>query len=153
MAVQQIGDLRVESPQAPSVRQAALQGRSFLIATGGAVPAQSPMTLTLANLPHHSTTPLYVALVLAGVTVAAGVWLASRVPVGETLDQRTRTLQTRRERGLAALAAVEADHQAGRVDGISYERRRTALVQDLERVYAELDARGALGDGDPGLAA
>jgi hypothetical protein len=152
MAVQQLGDLRVESPQAPSVRQTALQGRSFLIATGGAVPAQSPMTITLANLPHHSTTPLRVALLLAGVTIAAGVWLASRLPAAETLDQRTRTLQTRRERGLAALAALEAD-PAARADAVGYERRRTALVQDLERVYAELDARGALGDGDPGLAA
>ena len=153
MAVQQIGDVRVQSAQAPSIRQASLQGRSFLIASGPAVPAGTAWIVTLSNLPHHSPTPLRVALVLAGGIVAIGVWLASRQPASLAPDARTRAIRTRRERALTALAALETDHRAGRLDAIAYDRRRDALLQELERLYAELDALGALEGGDRGLAA
>jgi hypothetical protein len=79
------------------------------------------------------------------------VWLA--VSPGSGSDDGTRRLETRRARGLAALAALDADHRAGRVPASAYEQRRARLLADLERVYGALDRGGVPPGGGQGLAA
>ena len=53
----------------------------------------------------------------------------------------------------AAVVTIDAKRREGGVAEAAYERQRAALVADLERVYAELDAGERPPDGDRGLAA
>jgi hypothetical protein len=66
---------------------------------------------------------------------------------------RRRALHERREKGLAAIAALDADHRAGRIAEAQYADRRATLVAQLERVYGELDLEGATTPGGQGVAA
>jgi hypothetical protein len=151
IGVQRLTGLTVESAQATNIRDAALGGQAFLIASGPALAAGTPLRLTLAGLPHKSPWPRYAALALAAAIAAAGVWL-SRTPSARTSGRRS-SLEARRARGLSALAALDADHRTGGIAEAEYERQRALLLADLERVYAELDAGGRPPDGGRGLAA
>jgi hypothetical protein len=152
IGVQRLTGLTVESAQATNVRDAALGGHAFLIASGPELPAGTPLRLTLAGLPHRSPWPRYLALALAAGIAGFGVWLA-RTPASRSDGRRRATLEARRAKGLAALSALDAKHRDGGVAEAAYERQRAALVADLERVYAELDAGERPPDGDRGLAA
>jgi hypothetical protein len=152
IGVQRLTGLTVESAQATNVRDAALGGHAFLIASGPALPAGTPLRLTLAGLPHRSPWPRYLALGLAAAIAGLGVWLA-RTPASGGGRPRRATLEARRTKGLAALSALDAKHREGGVAEAAYERQRAALVADLERVYADLDAGERPPDGDRGLAA
>ena len=149
--VQRLGGVTVESPQASSVREASLSGQAFFIATGPALPAGTPLRLTLAGLPHKSPLPLYTALAVAAAVAGIGVWLAMTPGTGS--DDSRRRLEARRARGLAALAALDADHKAGRLPAPAYQERRARLLADLERVYGALDRGGVPPGGGQGLAA
>ncbi len=151
VGVQRLGDLRVQSPQAPSVREASLGGQAFFIASGPALAPGTPLRLTLAGLPHKSPVPLYATLALAATVAAVGVWLA--LTPGTRTDDRRQRLEARRARGLAALAALDADHRAGRVQVPAYDERRARLLAELERVYGALDQGGVPPGGGQGLAA
>ena len=73
---------------------------------------------------------------------------------GRGSDDGRRRLEARRARGLAALAALDADHRAGRVlGGRPTDERRARLLADLERVYGALDGGGVPPGGGQGLAA
>ncbi len=151
IGVQRLAGLTVETPQASSVREASLSGQAFFIANGPALTAGSPLRIVLTGLPHKSPVPLYVALALSVAIAGLGVWLAmtrERNP-----DDGRRRLEARRARGLAALAALDADHRAGRVQNPGYEDRRARLLADLERVYGALDQSGVPPGGGQGLAA
>jgi hypothetical protein len=152
VGVQRLAGLTVESAQASSIRDAALGGQAFVIASGPALPAGAPLRLALNGLPVGSRWPLYIALSLAAVIAAAGLWLA-RVPVPRSAEGRRAALQARRDRGLQALAALDRDDHAGRLTPAEYEERRHRLMADLERVYAELDADRVPPGGGRGLAA
>jgi hypothetical protein len=133
------------------VREASLSGQAFFIASGPALPAGTALRLTLAGLPHKSPLPLYIALALAAAVAGAGVWLA--MTPSTSRDDGRRRLEARRARGLAALAALDADHRAGRVQSPAYDERRARLLADLERVYGALDQGGVPPGGGQGLAA
>lgn len=152
IGVQRLEGLSVSSPQAPSVREAALSGQAFLIATGPALAAGSPLQLTLVGLPYRSRIPLIVALTLAGVVALAGIYLAVRKPA-DSAEARRQALENRRKKGLAALAALDAERQRGGIGDAAYESRRARLMSDLERIYGELDATARPPDGDQGVAA
>jgi hypothetical protein len=152
IGVQKLEGLSVQSAQAPSVREASLSGQAFLIATGPALPAGSPLQLTLVGLPYHNQTPLYVALALAVAIGLAGVYF-SVVRPSDTGEARRQALETRRRKGLAALAALDADRQRGGLGEAAYVSRRAKIISDLERVYGELDAATGPPDGDQGVAA
>jgi hypothetical protein len=151
IGVQRLEGLSVKSPQAPSVREASLSGQAFLIATGPALAAGTPLQLTLVGLPYRTRVPLYVALTLAALVAGAGVYLSLKAPA-DTGAARRHALEGRRARGLAALAALEAERQRGGIAEAAYQTRRAKLMADLERVYGELD-RSEPPDGDQGLAA
>ncbi len=149
--VQRLSGLTVESPQAPSVREASLSGQAFFIASGPGLPAGTPLRLTLVGLPHKSPLPLYATLALAAAVAGIGVWLA--MTRGTGTDHSRQRLEARRSRGLAALAALDADYKAGRLPASAYEERRARLLADLERVYGALDRGGIPPGGGQGLAA
>jgi hypothetical protein len=152
IGVQRLEGLKVESPQVTSVREAALSGQAFLIATGPALPAGTPLQLTLVGLPYRSRTPLIVALVVAGLVGIAGVYLSLTRPEDAGSIRRER-LEARRRKGLAALTTLDADRQRGAIGEAAYESRRAKLMADLERVYGELDQATEPPDGDQGVAA
>jgi hypothetical protein len=152
VAAQKLRGMTLESPQATTVREAAFQGMPYLVATGGRVDPNQPLTLILNGLPHRSSTPLYVTLAIAIAVLCWGVWTASNA-VQPKDAQRRRDLESRRERGLATLAAVDDQRRAGLIDDGPYAEKRAAVVFELERIYRELDAMGDLPGGDQGLAA
>jgi len=152
VGVQRLTGLTVESAQASNIRDATLGGHAFLIASGPALAAGTPLRLTLAGLPYRNPWPRYLALALAAVVAGAGIWLA-RTPRSRDDNRRRTTLEARRAKGLAGLAALDADYRAGGIAEAAYQRQRAGLLADLERVYAELDAGGRPPDGGRGLAA
>jgi hypothetical protein len=152
IGVQRLPGLAVESAQATSVREASLSGQAFLIVTGPRLAAQAPLRLALSGLPHRSRLPLTIALGLAALVALLGAYLSVNLPADRAVARR-QALETRRRRGLAALASLEADRAAGKVADTPYADRRARLLADLERVYGELDALERPPDGGQGLAA
>jgi hypothetical protein len=138
-AVQKVGDMRVSSPQIARSQEVPIEANTFIMGSGPPLPANTPLTLTITGLPHHSRTALWTALLLAGVIVATGIWLAwSPAASAAAVSDRNR-LQTECEQHLAALAALEQAHTDGGIEPARYEARRVALVAELERLYAALD--------------
>jgi hypothetical protein len=75
--VQQIGGLSIESPQLQSKRDIQDQGQALILGSGPGLAAGQSLTLEIAGLPHHSKWPRTLALSLAGVIAAAGIWGAA----------------------------------------------------------------------------
>ena len=75
--VQQLGGLSVTSPQIASKRDVSDQGQALILATGPGLAAGQSMTLEISGLPHHATWPRTLALSLAGIIAAAGIWGAA----------------------------------------------------------------------------
>ncbi|HEY7288991.1 MAG TPA: hypothetical protein VH583_04070 [Vicinamibacterales bacterium] len=140
---QKLGDATLSSPQVQNQREMPADGRTFIAATGGAVNAGQPITLTLSGLPHHSRLPLAIALLLAVVIVGVG-FVKSRQPgPGEAarLAERKRQM-ARRDRLLADLVRLDADRRLNRgaaADEHRYTTRRAELLAALEPLYAALD--------------
>jgi hypothetical protein len=149
VAIQRLGGMSVKSPQLTRTTETSLSGQPFIVGTGPGIPAGTALSLQLSGLPAHDRTGEYVAIGLALAIVVLGVWL-SIVPPGETADSsRRRTLETRRDEGLAALAALERDRASGSTASTRYEPRRAALMAQLERIYGELDGEtGSTGGRD-----
>lgn len=72
--VQQLGGLSISSPQIQSKRDVSDRGQSLIVATGPGIAAGQTLSLEIAGLPHHATWPRTLALSLAGVIMAAGIW-------------------------------------------------------------------------------
>jgi F0F1-type ATP synthase membrane subunit c/vacuolar-type H+-ATPase subunit K len=123
--------------------------------TGASVPTGTPLQLTLSGLPHRSRGPVYVTLAIAGGLALWGAWMAmsNSTSSAAALVARRRELEGHRDRGLAALAALERRQAARALAEDDYIEERRSLVSDLERVYSELDDRGGLPGGGQGLAA
>jgi hypothetical protein len=74
--VEQIGGLGLASPQFDSVQEMIDQGRPLILGMGGAIPAGGVLAFELSGLPFHPRWPRFLALSLAGVIVALGLWAA-----------------------------------------------------------------------------
>jgi hypothetical protein len=146
VGVQRVGDLRASSPQFATTNEVRTDdGRLFVLGTGPALAAGTPLEVTLANLPLHSRTPRWVALGLAVSLGLLGVWLS--MTGRRTVVTQARTLAARREALLDEGARLEAQHRAGVIDRARYERRRERILAELERLYAELDETQASSPG------
>jgi hypothetical protein len=144
VGVQKLGNLAVSSPQFGEIRDVTTQdGKVFALGSGTALAQNTPLTITLTNLPHHSRTPRYAALGIASGLILLGVWLATRTPA--TSD--ARNLADRREQLLRELTNLEARRRDGAVNPEKFATRRRRLMADLEHVYGELDATGASPQG------
>lgn len=129
--------LHLASPQFTGHRDVEMQdGAAFILGTGGALSAGQALTIHLTNLPHVSTWPRTVALLLAAAVVVAGIWLA----FGGGRDEEERRLTAQRDSLMGELVKLEQQRRAGKVDEARYQARRQQLLSELERVYGELDA-------------
>jgi len=136
VVVKKIGDTKLASPLIKAQQDMAADGEVYIAATGPAVPAGQPIMLTVSGLPHHSAAPQWIALTLAVIIIALGVWAATRHQ-DETAERKR--LVARREKLLNDLVRIESDRRSGRLDAPRYAARRAELVAALEGVYGELD--------------
>ena len=146
--VRKLGDAKLTSPNIARQQEMPADGQMYIAAAGsGPVGAGQPISLSITGLPHHSRAPRWIALGLAAAIVLIGI-VASRRPTDpdEQGSERKRLI-ARREKLFQELLRLEQDHRRGRIDAARYGERRTALLEALENVY------GALGGGDPGVAA
>lgn len=143
VVIQKIGDMQADSAQFGMKADRDLPAGRFIVATGTPLAAGQSLEMTIAGLPHHATWPRTVALAGALAVILVGVWLARGPGRAEAVRAQ---LQSRRDRLFNELVKLEEQHRTGRVEAGAYEHKRRALVQQLERVYGELD-------GGEGLAA
>jgi hypothetical protein len=151
--IQKRGSVSIASPQFTAVNDIPTEdGNVYAVGSGGVLPAGTPLTVTLSNLPFHSRMSRYVAIAFALAVVALGAWLAA-TPRSTAGDDRA-ALQARRDALLDDLARLEGQRRAGTVSVEKYETRRKKMVGDLERIYGQLDeaSSGPQGGGE-GLAA
>jgi hypothetical protein len=139
--------MKVSSPQLANIKEMTAQGEVFIAGLGSALKANEPLSLTLSDLPHHSSVPRVLALTLAVVVVLIGVWAAIGAPrdEGARAAERKRLI-TRREKLLNDLVRLEHDRRNGRTDERRYSIRREELLTALEQVYGALDADEASPD-------
>jgi hypothetical protein len=141
---QKVGDMQLESPQVAEHRDMPLQGETFIVGKGPAVPAGQVIRFSFSGLPHQPLWPRNAALALAGAILAAGVWASRRhTPVNQANEDRRRRLDAKRDRLFAELTSIEEQHRENTIDPERYAARRRELLASLERVYAQLDDEAA----------
>jgi hypothetical protein len=143
--LKKVGGMSLTSPQLPQVQERAFEGEQYILAQGPAQAAGSTLTLNISGLPHHSSAPRLVALLLASAIAGIGVWAAVRVPQRGTDAARLKQLKSKREKIFTELVRLEQQRRAGTVDASRYAERRPALLAQLERVYRDLDTEGGQG--------
>jgi hypothetical protein len=154
--VKKVGDTKVASPQITEQREVPAQGEVFIAGAGAPFAAGQTLTISLTGMPHHNTTPRYVALALAGLILVAGVWAGTRPKsvVASVAADRKR-LMARREKLLAELVRLErearndADGAARAADGGRLAARREEIVASLEHIYGALDTDSDVDTPDP----
>jgi len=140
LVVEKVGGVHVESAQLASHGDMPADGKTYLVGNGPAIAAGQPLTFTVTGLPYRATWPRTLALVLVAGILGAGAWAATSV-TGNTgaTDKRRKALQGRRDRLFADLIRLEEQHRAGQVDDRRYAGRRRELLDQLERIYSDLD--------------
>jgi len=141
--VRRLGETRLAAPALQS-RETDVEGKKYVTGTGPGLKAGETLTLVVEGLPHHPTWPRYTALILAGLVVAAGLWLMFRVPVD--VPSRIKNLEARRTALLARLQRLE---HGGEPATEELREERDAVLRDLEGVYALLDAERARANSQP----
>jgi uncharacterized membrane protein YccC len=120
-------------------------GDVFVLGRGPGLPAGGKTVVTLSNLPVTSQVPRYVAMTLAGLLGAFGVWLAISKRAGH--DEARQTLVKRRDTLLSQLEQLESKRRGGTVEPNNYSTRRQRIYAELERIYGELDEVGTSPEG------
>jgi hypothetical protein len=133
------GDLKIASPLLSRIQDTVIEGTPVVIGMGTGIPAGQPFTVTVSGLPHHSNTPRYVALSLAGVILIGGLVLGARPAATEEDSAERKKMTARRERLLQDLVRLEHEQRRGQLDAETYRARREALMKSLEQVYGALD--------------
>jgi hypothetical protein len=76
----QTGTIAIQSPQLASTREITDRDQRVLVGAGPGLAAGQTFAITVSGLPHHAVWPRYVALALAGLVIAAGIWGAATAP-------------------------------------------------------------------------
>jgi hypothetical protein len=137
--VHKLGDAKLASPQLERPQEFPNEGETIIAGMGGRVAAGQPITLSLSDLPHHSSVPRWTAVSIASVIVLAGVWAATRKTDGTADDAARKRLMARREKLFGDLVKVERDRRAGRGNADRLAARREELIASLEHIYGALD--------------
>jgi hypothetical protein len=139
--VRKIGDLAFTSPQTPNQGPMTQGNAAYVIGNGPGIAAGGTLQIDLTGLPHRSTWPRNLALALSLLIIGAGAWIATS---GDTVvESHRQKLETRREQLLTDLVKLEEQYRARRGDAARYTAKRRDLVEQLERIYAELEALAA----------
>ena len=140
VVVEKAGEMQLSSPQVREQQDMPANGKLYIAGRGPALAANQTLTLTFSGLPHHSTWPRDIALALAFLILAGGAWSTFRGGNKRSgVDDRRKSLESRRDRLFDELTALEGSHRQGLVDPEQFSARRGELVAALERVYAALD--------------
>ncbi len=142
VGVEKLGTLAIASSQFTNTGEVPSDsGKVFAVGNGGAMAAGSTLVINLTGVPAHSRAPRYIALGLAGIVVALGVWLSIS---GSRKNSAAReALTARREQLLEQLAQLEAGKRDGKLSPERYTSKRQRIVGELEQIYGELDSSGA----------
>ena len=141
---QKVGDMQLQSPQIAEHRDMPLQGQTFIVGKGPAIPAGQVISFTFSGLPHQPVWPRNLALALALAILGAGVWASVRPGSAKPGDDgRRKRLDARRDRLFAELLSIEEQHRENTIDPERYAARRRELLTALERVYAQIDDEAA----------
>jgi len=138
VVAQKIGGMQLSSPQVTEKREMQADGQTYIVGQGGAVRAGDTVTLTLSGLPHRAEWPKTVALLLAGIILAAGIW-GARGAVTAPQSARRGQLNARRDKLFSELASLDAQRRKGTIEAGAYASRREQLVSALEDLYAGLE--------------
>lgn len=134
------GNARLSSPVLTNTSEMAGGAQPFVVATGGSLPANQPLVLTLSGLPTRSHVGQYVALALGALVLLLGIYGAASARGRTGGAARQGELAERRDRLMAELVRVEEQRRAGMLDEDRYAKRHEDLLGQLEGVYAELDS-------------
>jgi hypothetical protein len=141
---QKVGNLHLLSPQMADHREMAAEGQTYIVGQGPALKAGDTITFNFTGLPNVPTWPRNVALMLAILVLAAGVYGSTRTGKAAAAEQaRLRKLQGKRDRLFAELTALEQRRRDNAIEPSRYSAERRDLVAALERVYAEMDEEAA----------
>lgn len=139
LLVEKVGDMRLDSPQITQHRDVQAQADTYLLGQGPGINAGERLAVTISGLPHHPLWPRNLALGLAGLILAAGIWAAARPARAVAAeDARRQKLMVKRDKLFAELASLEARQRAGAGDAARDAARRGELVEALEQIYVEL---------------
>ena len=140
VVVKKSGNTTLSSAQVKEQRELPAQGEVFIAATGGPIAAGQPLQLEVGGIPHHSRAPRIIALVLAGVIVAIGIWMSGRPSSDASGGAAERKrLIARRDRLFNDLVRLERERRGGRGDERRYAARREEILAALEQIYSALD--------------
>jgi hypothetical protein len=137
--VRKQGDAKLTSPQIERQQEFPSEGETIIGGMGGRVAAGQPISLSLADLPHHSPAPRWTAVSIASVIVLVGIWAATRREDSTEQEAARKRLLTRREKLFGDLVKVERDRRSGRGDADKLAARREELIASLEHIYGTLD--------------
>ena len=137
--VRKQGQAKLASPQLERQQEFPSEGETIIGGMGGPVAAGQTISLSLSDLPHHSSVPRWTALSLASVIVIAGIWAGTRKDDGTAEDAERKRLAARRDKLFNDLVRVERDRRNGRGDADKLAARREELISSLEHIYGVLD--------------
>ena len=133
------GLAQISSPQFATAKEMAGEGQSLILGTGGTLGANQALAISLSGLPSRTHWGRYTSLALALLVLALGVYGAMSARTTSGAVARRAQLAERRDRLMAELVRVEEQHRAGSLDAARHATRHGELVDQLERVYGELD--------------
>jgi hypothetical protein len=143
--VRKQGDAKLASQQLERQQEFPSEGETLIGGMGGPVAAGQTISLSLSDLPHHSSAPRWAALSIASVVILAGIWAGTRRD-GENVEEGERKrLTARREKLFGDLLKVERDRRSGRGDAEKLSARREELISSLEHIYGALDSEAPAG--------
>ena len=143
--MKKVGEMSLASPQLSERQEREFQGDHYVLGQGPPQAAGSMLTLNVSGLPHHTSVPRTIALLLACLMIASGIWAAARTPRQAGDAARMKQLKGKREKIFSELVRLEQQRQTGSVDASRYAERRPSLIAQLERVYRDLDTEGGQG--------
>jgi hypothetical protein len=151
--VEKAGAMTLASAQLPTVREANDGGRQFVMGVGAGLKTGQVFAFDVVGVPHHPTWPRNLALGLAVLILAAGLWFAIGTGRNSGEQAARAVLERRREAIFADLLRIDRGGAPGQEAAPETVAKRVALVAELEKIYGELDAESAGGRADQGFAA
>lgn len=136
VAAEKVGAMQMSSPQLTDTREMTSDGQQFIMGTGGRINAGETVSVNLSSMPAQSRWPRNVALGVAALVFAVGLWMAVSPQAARAAEGAK--LETRRERLLSEVVALERKRRQKPLVAAD-ETRRQRLMSDLEKVMAALD--------------
>ena len=136
VAAEKVGAMQMSSPQLTDTREMTSDGQQFIMGTGGRINAGETVSVNLSGMPAQSLWPRNVALGVAALVFAVGLWMAVSPQAARAAEGAK--LETRRERLLSEVVALERKRRQKPLVAAD-ETLLQRLTSDLEKVMAALD--------------